>query len=370
LAESHTFSLVIWKYPNKSTFTAILSFNTCLRKQLDLQHDTGFAMAPFLSDQRNAYFIPADLVIHEQESELSIVGSEEHKKRLETLLEENKQPTKCTTSVEKLVLTSRNDFITTLNQAIEAINDHFFKKVVIARRKEIAISKHFQVIESLYEMSASYPHAFVSYVSSPDLGKWIGATPEVLLSIENKRHFKTVSLAGTQKARKEGMKKAVWTQKEIEEQALVTRYIIDCFKKIRLREYDDQGPKTIKAGNLFHLCTDFFVDMEEVNFPELGNVMLELLHPTSAVCGMPKQEALHFIEQFEPFDRELYSGYLGPINIDHNTHLAVNLRCAKLNLNSATLFAGVGITADSDPKKEWTETEMKFETMGKILKKK
>ena len=76
-------------------------------------------------------------------------------------------------------------------------------------------------------------------------------------------------------------------QKDIEEQALVERYVISCFKKIRLREYDEHGPKTMIAGNVLHLKTEFEVDMVATNFPQLGSVMLNLLHPTSAVCGMP-----------------------------------------------------------------------------------
>jgi len=367
LANENSFSLAIWRYPNTNTFSAVFSFESSTERKLDLQTNVGFALAPFFSSECNAHFIHADIVIHEKENGLDIIGSSECRNRLVNLLKNKAKPKLKDTVAEDLVVVSKNNFITCLNDAIEAINDGKFKKVVIGRRKKIELSESFQIVNSLYEMSNTYPFAFISYVSCHKLGKWIGATPEVLLSIKDKRHFKTVSLAGTQLAKAEQTKNAVWTQKEIEEQALVTRYIIDCFKKIRLREYEDIGPRTIKAGNLFHLCTDFFVDMEEVNFPDLGNVMLELLHPTSAVCGMPKHASEEFIKKYEGFDRELYSGYLGPINIDNNTHLAVNLRCAKLQQNTATLFAGVGITADSEPEKEWLETEMKFETIRKAL---
>src|SRR5690606_14602969 len=156
----------------------------------------------------------------------------------------------------------------------------------------------------------------------------------------------------------QAISQASWTQKEIEEQALVSRYIINCFKKIRLREYDEKGPKTVKAGNLMHLKTDFTVDTRSVNFPELATVMLELLHPTSAVCGMPRQPALEFIKNNEGFDRRLYSGYLGPVNLMGETNLFVNLRCMALKSDQATIYAGAGVTVDSDPEKEWQETEM------------
>jgi isochorismate synthase len=95
--------------------------------------------------------------------------------------------------------------------------------------------------------------------------------------------------------------------------------------------------------------------------------MLELLHPTSAVCGMPRQASLDFIKENEGFDRKLYSGYLGPVNLLGETNLFVNLRCMSLSQKQAVIYAGAGVTADSNPEKEWQETELKCETLLNIL---
>jgi len=183
---------------------------------------------------------------------------------------------------------------------------------------------------------------------------------------------RTLSLAGTQSASNpDGTLKtpaeALWSQKEIEEQALVSRYIIECFKKIRLREYLEEGPRTIQAGNLMHLGSQFTVDTHAVHYPQLGTVMLRLLHPTSAVCGMPRSAAFDFIQQHEGYDREFYSGFLGPVNIQSESHLFVHIRCLKLEGNRATLFAGAGLTEDSVPEREWQETEMKCQTLLRCL---
>ncbi|HZI24529.1 MAG TPA: chorismate-binding protein, partial [Chryseolinea sp.] len=159
-----------------------------------------------------------------------------------------------------------------------------------------------------------------------------------------------------------------WTQKDIEEQALVERYIISCFKKIRLREYDEHGPRTVVAGNLMHLKSDFTVDMVATNFPQLGSVMLQLLHPTSAVCGVPLDTSLEFIHKLEGYDRQLYSGYLGPVNFNNRIDVFVNLRCLQILPQKAILYAGAGITQDSIPEKEWEETELKLNTLLKIIK--
>jgi isochorismate synthase len=162
-----------------------------------------------------------------------------------------------------------------------------------------------------------------------------------------------------------------WSQKEIEEQAYVSRYIIECFKKIRLREYIEIGPKTVLAGNLMHLKTEYVVETTQVDYPGLISTMLGLLHPTSAVCGTPKEAAKSWIKSVEKHDRSLYSGYLGPVNIDQETHLFVNLRTVRLepilDQIKATYFAGCGITEESSPEKEWLETEMKCQTLQRVL---
>jgi isochorismate synthase len=217
-------------------------------------------------------------------------------------------------------------------------------------------------------LSAENPNALISFVSTPEAGSWLGATPELLASVENKTIFKTIALAGTQPYY-EGinLKSVAWTQKDIEEQALVERYIISCFKKIRLREYEEHGPRTTVAGNLLHLKSEFKVDMVATNFPQLGSVMLQLLHPTSAVCGVPLEPSLDFINQREGYRRQFYSGYLGPVNFNNNISIFVNLRCAQLLEQQAILYAGAGVTIDSIPEQEWAETEMKMKTLRNAL---
>ncbi len=201
----------------------------------------------------------------------------------------------------------------------------------------------------------------------PNLGSWIGASPEILIKTKGDQ-FSTMSLAGSQKAMGDNpLKHVAWTQKEIEEQAFVSRYIVNCFKKIRLREYDEIGPKTDIAGNLLHLRTDFMVDMKATNFPQLGSIMLELLHPTSAVAGMPRENALEFIRKNENFDRSLFSGFIGPVNFGDETALFVNLRGANLHADHAILYAGAGVTEDSSPEKEWEETELKCDIIGRFI---
>jgi len=265
--------------------------------------------------------------------------------------------------------TSQSTFLQTVRNALASIQNGTLFKVVPARVKIQDLDPDFDITETFLRLCHAYPNGFVNFFHIPEVGTWIGASPEVLIKT-NQNSFYTMALAGTQKASGENpLKNAAWTQKEIEEQALVSRYIVNCFKKIRLREYDEIGPKTSIAGPLLHLKSEFKVDMKATNFPQLGTVMLDLLHPTSAVCGMPREAALAFLAREEAFDRAFFAGYLGPVNIQKETAIFVNLRCARLLGDRAILYAGAGITEDSVPEKEWEETELKCDIVGKFLQK-
>lgn len=95
--------------------------------------------------------------------------------------------------------------------------------------------------------------------------------------------------------------------------------------------------------------------------------LINALHPTPAVCGLPKAVAEAFILQNENYDRSYYSGYLGELNLNERTSLFVNLRCVELENNLASIYVGGGITADSIPENEWEETVSKAEVMKKVL---
>lgn len=264
--------------------------------------------------------------------------------------------------------TERETFLETVGKGVDAINSGELFKVVPGKVKIQPMDRDFDLTATFLSLCRAYPNAFINFFHIAQIGTWIGATPEVLIKTKD-RYFYTMALAGTQRAQGENpLKSAAWTQKEIEEQALVSRYIVNCFKKIRLREYDEIGPKTSIAGPLLHLKSEFRVDMENTNFPQLGSVMLDLLHPTSAVCGMPREKALEFLSRVESFDRSFFAGYLGPVNIQKETAIFVNLRCARLLGDKAILYAGAGITEDSIPEKEWEETELKCEIIGSFLK--
>ena len=350
LAQQHSFAL--WKLPHSDHIQLIINTKAnSTQKPIFNEIKPGFVFSPFNNPfLKDTIFIAAekqytfsDLSMMEQPDFVNEQSGLSHIQKFEATQ----------AFFEKIV-----------QEGIALISKKTLKKIVLARCKSIRYQSDYHPINHFIKLCNAYKNTFVSLVYTPTSGAWIGATPEVLLHLQDNGLLKTVALAGTQLFDpKVDPKQAIWRQKEIEEQALVSRYIIECFKKVRVREYEDIGPRTIVAGNLMHLKTDFTVDTLAIDYPHLGTSMLELLHPTSAVCGMPKLEAAQTIHDKEQFDRSYFSGFIGPVNMQQQSDLYVNIRCMQLGQNQAYVYAGAGITEDSEPENEWVETEIKMKTI-------
>lgn len=366
------FSFALWRLPNANTLH--LASTDSPQEWTDVNMEDaqpGFLFAPFQPKQ-NKIYLPADELFKFESGQLSFSkGNHLDKIQASSDLEKKnkKKASSYYTGTNPLPTADGNKFIALVAKSRDEIIKGHFEKIVPSRAKTIALQSDFDLLDTFNLLCGLYPHAMVSIFSSPLTGTWVGATPELLVSVSKDQHFLTAAIAGTQPY-EEGtdLRTVSWTQKDIEEQALVERYIISCFKKIRLREFEEHGPKTVVAGNLLHLKTDFDVDMAATNFPQLGTIMLKLLHPTSAVCGMPLEVSLEFLKNNEGYDRQYYSGYLGPLNVDQESHLYVNLRCMQLFASEAVLYAGAGVLADSDPEKEWKETELKMSTLQQVIR--
>jgi isochorismate synthase len=377
-AHENNYAIAAWKNIRKNTINLIIDTSDTFTKPIipDLEIiEPGFLVSPFFNESNHlSYLIKADLHFKGTQSDSLFLQTYRDQSVTDEFLSsipDKSQESKSEYFKNKFDRSpniNETEFKDLVRLAINRIKDGDFLKVVPSRRKAIDLKESFNLPEAFVSLLKQYPDAFVSFFSIPGKGTWIGASPEILIEIDSLGIFRTSAIAGTQPWHPETELSSVgWTQKEIEEQAYVSRYIINSFKKIRLREFEEYGPKTIRAGNLVHLRTDFKVNLNEVNFPQLGSVMLKLLHPTSAVCGMPKEPAMTFLKSYENYDREFYSGFLGPVNVDNYTSLFVNLRCAQLLDRKAYLYAGAGVTSDSNPDKEWRETLIKNQTIQEIL---
>lgn len=374
-SQEKSLSIAFWKLPGSGLKHLVISDEAKEIEPSQMFEDLepGFLMAPF-NKNKNRYFLPADYLFTFENGSLKTNGSSKENSSIAWL----KEKIKSINPSKKIQFNAnhqtgfpagqKESFIELIKRCVLEIERGSFEKIVPSRTKHIALPAEFDIVQSFQKLCTRYPDALISFVSIPGAGNWLGASPEVLVSVEDKSIFKTVALAGTLPYHNGiNLKSVAWTQKEIEEQALVERYVISCFKKIRLREYEEHGPKTVIAGNLMHLKSEFTVDLKATNFPQMGSVMLQLLHPTSAVCGMPLESSLTFLQQYEGYEREFYAGYLGPVNINDKVHLFVNLRCMQISEHQGILYAGAGVTTDSVPEEEWAETEIKFNTLLNVI---
>ncbi len=362
------YAMALWRLPfgHEYYFLADFSGNPQI-KEIDFDDQaSGFCLGSFLSKNGEALWLKSDFYC-KFDANFNVV------EQSTPPFEIQHEPVDTNNFFLEESINNVDKYKNLVNFAINNIKERHFDKIVISRQKKLKFKGSFKIIDSFKKLVQKYESAFVSMVFLPQTNEiWMGASPETLVSISSKGIFKTMSLAGTQAATDTNghivsLGTARWSQKEIEEQAYVSRYIIDCLKKVRVREYTEIGPKTVQAGNLLHLQSIFTVNLNEINFDHFGNVMLKLLHPTSAVCGMPLESTKKFIIANEGYDRSFYSGFLGPVNIEESSELFVNLRSVKICNGLLTAFAGAGITADSIPEKEWNETEMKMETLLSVL---
>lgn len=340
---------VLYCKPNSDTVTGLFQQNDDLYELNDF-NEKGFVFASFDGNQN--YLIP------------------ENQSQMEMIVWEKKKPNVAENFISSFDKSAKNNFEDLVEKGIQAIENDEFKKVVLSRKEIVEVDdfKFETVFENLVQL---YPSTFAYCFYHPKVGMWLGATPEQLLKA-NKNSFETIALAGTQKDL--GLTEIVWESKEKEEQQIVTDYIVNKLENVAT-EVTVSKPYSIKAGSIWHIKTDIS-GILNANF-SLQQVV-GLLHPTPAVCGLPKEKAKAFILENENYDRGFYTGFLGELNSSFakdsgSKDLFVNLRCMQVvfdgmgNETKVNLYMGCGITKDSVPEKEWIESINKSMTMKKVL---
>ena len=330
---------VTYRKPNTEELLSFFQKDDSLNFVTDFT-ESGFIFAPF-DDNENTILIPT-------------LKSDFFSEKID-LLEE-----KIVNQSFKNSLSKKEHHLNIIEKALEEIHNNNFQKVVVSRT-EIVELPSVEILRIFKNLLIKYSTAMVSVWFHPKVGLWFGATPETLLKIEN-NSFKTMSLAGTQKYAKD--KKVVWKVKEIEEQQLVTNFIERQLNAIS-SNLKIEEKETIKAGNLLHLRTK--ISGELVSKKNRLKQLITALHPTPAVCGLPRDITKDFILQHENYQRKFYTGFLGELNLENKSSLFVNLRCMEIKENKAIIYVGGGITKDSNPQNEWDETVAKSNTMKEIL---
>ena len=258
--------------------------------------------------------------------------------------------------------TSRVAWRDSVDAVVDRIRSGDLQKVVLAQALEADLTGDFPRAATLERLAAKYADCH-RYWFEPDDGDeaFFGATPERLVALRG-RTVETDALAGTT-GRGETPAEDEWLAREL----------LDDDKNVHehdlvadtVREQLEPFAASISAGDrrvrrlatVQHLHTPITA---ELNADRHVLELVEALHPTPAVGGLPPDRALETIHETEPFDRGWYAAPVGWIDAAGNGAFAVAIRSAVATRRRATLFAGVGIVADSDPDREWDEVQLKY----------
>ena len=344
------YSFAIYRLPWTDECTFILQTNgeaEALDEITALNGKQGFVIAPFRISEK----LPL-MLIHPN---LQVTGwnaidqSLDYLKDIQTVT----QPERTSKKPE--------EYQEVFNRFILSLQKNKFRKLVLSRPETHLLTEEFSPLTAFVKACNSYPRMMIYLCHTPQTGTWLGSTPEIILSGQEK-NWHTVALAGTMPMQGETIPDT-WSDKNKEEQAMVAEYIRKTIKKFG-NKIEEKGPYTARAGQLVHLKSDFHFLLKDTK--SLGNLLKEL-HPTPAVCGLPKTESYNFITEHEGYDRKYYSGFIGWLEPDGQTDLYVNLRCMEIHEKEATLYAGGGILSSSDMTSEFEETKEKMKTMKNII---
>ena len=255
-------------------------------------------------------------------------------------------------------------FKSVVSSALNSISVDEFSKIVIAHTTDIQSSEPFQLIPSLNNLRKIHPDCYIFSTSNGEGQNFIGASPERLVSIQNKQ-LVSDALAGSAPRGKTTSEDAhlanllLKSRKEKREHQAVSDFIMERLRSLGLKP--QQLPlQLLKLSSIQHLWTPIYAhlpgDIEPLE-------IIEQLHPTPAVAGVPTAIACDKIRDYEQFDRSLYAAPLGWIDSQSNCEFVVGIRSALIDGNCARLYAGAGIVSGSNPNKEFAEVQLKLQSL-------
>lgn len=284
------------------------------------------------------------------------------------------------------ILNNAEQFQHSVTSALNSIQANHFRKIVLASTIDFASPSPFNAINSLDNLRKCYPGCNIFSTSNGKGKSFIGASPERLISIRNSS-LETDALAGSAPRGQTTSEDAKFayrlmsSEKERREHQFVLNFITECLSELGLTPQMLPMPQLLKLPNIQHLWTPIQTPLPS-NFNLLE--IVEKLHPTPAVAGVPTKVAQEQIRNYETFDRSLYAAPLGWLDHQGNGEFIVGIRSALIDTEAtsnhpykneqlpydiyrARLYAGAGIVAGSDPNKELAEIQLKLQALSKAL---
>lgn len=260
----------------------------------------------------------------------------------------------------RAVTTAREVWEAAVEESLEAIRAGRVSKVVLARTMDVdADVDPADVVMRLWTMNRG-SHVFLF---EPEPGSAIvGAAPETIATLRDGVFHATavagsIRHGGNPREQAELAAALLASEKDRNEQRIVVDDLIARLETVAHQIRTDPQPHVLTLARIQHLETEI-----RASVPAGTDILdvLRILHPTPAVCGLPRDAALAVLADEEPFDRGWYAGPVGFVDAEGNGIFAPALRSAVLHAGVWRLFAGAGIVEGSVPALEWEETRMKF----------
>ncbi len=262
-------------------------------------------------------------------------------------------------------LESKTSWSEKVTEAVAHIDAGELEKVVLARASKAQANQDIDTRWCLRELRESYPTCWVFKVDN-----LIGATPELLVA----RHGTAVSsrvLAGTihpQNHRSSGDEKLATRLLESAKDLTEHQYAVTSVATALAKHCTDlqvpKRPSVLALGNVSHLATDISGELAD---DASALILSASLHPTAAVCGTPTERASALINEIEDLERGRYAGPIGWVSLNGDGEFGIALRCAEIDGDQITAFAGCGLVAGSEPEQEWQESEAKLRAIKGVF---
>ncbi|MGH2699126.1 MAG: isochorismate synthase [Actinomycetota bacterium] len=248
--------------------------------------------------------------------------------------------------------------------AEKAVRNKEIEKVVLARDMRVWSKTALSPRRLVKRLAGRFPECYSFSVDG-----LIGATPELLVRTEGKQ-VSSLILAGSIRRGSDEAEDALLgrrllgSAKDAVEHEIAVRSVTDLWPRFCETLTVAASPQLLKLANVQHLATEIQGEMRNAHSAlEIAGT----LHPTAAVCGLPRPKAMDMIRDLEGMSRARYAGPVGWVDARGNGEWGIALRCAEIDGGSARLFAGAGIVEGSTPEGELDETRLKLLAMQSAL---
>ncbi len=248
-----------------------------------------------------------------------------------------------------------------LNKGLELVNSGELSKLVLAVRQTIHLSEHLNPLTVLSRLR-NVQKGSCRFLWQDSPGEiFFGASPETLLKIHQNK-LRSDALAGTANCNYSGQD-LLQSEKDRREHQLVVSSITKQLAQAGIKAKHPRNPQLAKHGSLFHLHTPITADIKGY----LPLHIADALHPTPAVAGLPRRNAITWLRTLEPFERGKYAAPIGWIDTDGEIELRVAIRCGTIHGKILELTAGAGLVKGSIAEKELHEVELKLAVLADQL---